>query len=68
LHFYTQLKIRKHQPEILEFSCIEDVKYHIWKVIKRANLEDMIPDMKEDFNAMMQMSVSVVNFMLKKRA
>jgi len=68
LHFYTQFKIRKHQPEIIEFSCVEDVKYHIWKVIKRANLDGMIPDMKEDFYAMMQMSASVVNFMLKIRA
>ena len=68
LHFYTQLKIRKHQPDIIEFSCVEDVKYHIWKVIKRANLDGMIPDMKEDFDAMMQMSASVVNYMLKFRA
>ena len=68
LHVYTQLKIRKHQPEIIAFTCVEDVKYHIWKVIKRANLAEMIPDMKQDFCAMMQMSVSVVNFMLKNRA
>ena len=68
LHFYTQAKIRKYQPELIEFSCIQDVKYHIWKVIRRANLTGMIPDMKADFAAMMQMSVSVVNFMLKKRA
>lgn len=67
LHFYTVLKIRKHRPEMIEFTCVEDVKYHIWKVIRRANLEDMIPDMKEDFCAMMQMSASVVNFMLKNR-
>jgi len=68
LHFYTQLKIRKHHPEIIEFTCIEDVKYHIWKVIRRANLEEIVPDMKQDFDAMMQMSVSVVNFMVKRRA
>jgi len=67
LHFYTQSKIRKHKPKILEFSCIDDVKYHIWKVIRRANLEGMLPDMKSDFYAMMQMSISVVNFMLKRR-
>jgi len=68
LHFYAQTKIRKHQPEIIEFRCVEDVKYHIWKVIRRANLADIIPDIKGDFNAMMQMSTSVVKFMLKKRA
>jgi hypothetical protein len=68
LHLYAQFKIRHHRPEIIEFSCIDDVKYHIWKVIKRANLDGMIPDMKADFYAMMQMSVSVVNFMLKLRA
>jgi len=68
LHFYTQVKIRKHQPEIIEFNCLEDVKYHIWKIIRRANLEGIIPDVIGDFNAMMQMSVSVVNFMLKRRA
>ena len=67
LHFYAQSKIRKYQPELIAFSCVEDVKYHIWKVIRRANLAGMIPDMKADFAAMMQMSVSVVNFMLKKR-
>lgn len=68
LHFYTVFKIRKYRPEVIEFTCVEDVKYHIWKVIRRANLDGMIPDMKEDFCAMMQMSVSVVNFMLKQRA
>ena len=68
LHFYTQFKIRRYRPKIIEFSCIEDVKYHIWKVIRRANIENMIPDMKADFNAMMQMSTSVVDFMLKNRA
>lgn len=68
LHFYALLKIRKHRPEMIEFTCVEDVKYHIWKVIRRANLEGMIPDMKADFDAMMQMSASVVNFLLKNRA
>ena len=68
LHLYAQLRIRKYQPEIIEFTCVEDVKYHIWKVIKRANLDGIIPDMKADFDAMMQMSVSVTTFMLKKRA
>ena len=67
LHFYAQVKIRKYQPELIEFTDVEDVKYHIWQVIRRANLDGMIPDMKEDFAAMMQMSVSVVNFMLRER-
>lgn len=68
LHIYSQFKIRKHQPELIEFKCLEDVKYHIWKVIKRANLDGMIPDMKADFVAMMQMSASVTKFLLKNRA
>jgi hypothetical protein len=68
LHIYTQSKIRKWLPEIIEFTCIEDVKYHSWKVIKRANLADIIPDMKADFVAMMQMAASVVNYLLKQRA
>lgn len=68
LHFYTQSKIRKWQPEIIEFTCIEDVKYHVWKVIKRANLDGMVPDMKADFSDMMQMAASVVTFLLKQRA
>jgi len=68
LHLYTQVKIRKYQPDLIEFTCLEDVKYHIWKVIKRANLEGMIPDMKADFVAMMEMSASIVNFLLKIRA
>ena len=67
LHLYTQTKIRKWQPEIIEFTCIQDVKYHIWKVIRRANLEGIIPDMKADFVAMMQMAASVVNFLLSLR-
>ena len=67
LHLYTQTKIRKWQPEIIEFTCVEDVKYHIWKVIKRANLDGMIPDMKSDFVAMMQMAASVTKFSLKQR-
>ncbi|MCL1990848.1 MAG: zinc dependent phospholipase C family protein [Defluviitaleaceae bacterium] len=68
LHVYAQAKIRKHKPEIIAFSCLEDVKYHIWKVIRRANLDGMVPDMKADFVAMMQMSASVVIFLLKYRA
>ena len=68
LHFYTQSKIRRYCPEIIEFTCVEDVKYHIWKVIRRANADGIIPDMKEDFKAMMQMSTSVVKFLLKLRA
>jgi len=68
LHVYTQANIRRYKPVIIEFTCVEDVKYHIWKVIRRANLEGMIPDMKADFYAMMQMSVSVAKFMLKNRA
>ena len=67
LHLYTQSKIRKWQPEIIDFTCVEDVKYHIWKVIKRANLDGMIPDMKADFVDMMQMAASVVTFSLKQR-
>lgn len=68
LHVYTQFKIRTYLPEIIEFSCIDDVKYHIYGVIKRANLEGIVPDMKADFAAMLVMSASVVKFLLKCRA
>jgi len=67
LHLYAQVKIRKYRAECIEFACMEDVKYHVWKVIKRANLEGMIPDVKDDFVAMMVMSTSIVSFLLKTR-
>lgn len=67
LHLFTQTKVRSHIPEIIAFNCLEDVKYHIYMVIERANLPEIIPDIKVDFYDMMQISISVVNFLLKKR-
>jgi len=67
LHLYTQTKIRKDKPQILQFKNLDDVKYHIYQVINRANLDGMVPDMKQDYKDMMQMSSSVVNFILQRR-
>ena len=67
LHGYAMRKIRNFQPDIITFTCIQDVKYHIWKVIKRANLDGVIPDLKADFVAMMTMAASIVDFTLQLR-
>lgn len=67
LHWYSRRKIKKCCPKMIEFACLEDVKYHIYQVIRRANLAEMVPDMKADFKDMMEMSVSVVHFLLKNR-
>lgn len=68
LHGYTQLKIRKYQPAMTEFTDVDELKKYVLTVINRANLDGIIPDMKADFVAMMQMAISVVNFSLKQRA
>ena len=67
LHGYCQLKIRKHHPDIIEFNDLNDLKNYILQVVSRANLDGIIPDMKADFKAMMQMAASVVNFSIKRR-
>ena len=64
LHGYAIRKMKKAQPCVINLPSKTALKNYILAVIHRANLEGVVPDMMADFHAMMEMSVSVMAFML----
>jgi len=67
LHGYTLRELRKTVANQLPLKTLDETKDYILTVIKRVDLDGMVPDMIADFYAMLEISSSVLKFLLNRR-
>ena len=67
LHAYCHREIKRTLVKIIPLRTLKEVRAYILSMIKRVDLDDMIPDMVADFHAMLEMSASVLRFVLTHR-
>lgn len=66
LHGYTIRTLKKTQIKYMPLKTIEEAKEYILSIIARVDLVGMIPDMRADFYAMLEISASILKFALKQ--
>ena len=67
LHGYCLRKIKQTAINVVPLQTLEQAQWYILSIIKRVDLEGMIPDMKADFHAMLEISASILKFVLLHR-
>jgi len=67
LHAYTLRELKRKVINPVPLETIEEAKAYILMILKRVDLDDMVPDMIADFHAMLEISSSILKFLLNRR-